>query len=92
MSKDAWDEARGIAPDCTGDLSSEAFIRRARDDWEVDMAPEPWQVEVFALVSAADALRIAVIAMGLDASTELRRMQVHDTIGRIERLIAEVTI
>ena len=39
------------------------------DGLEMDMAPEAWQVEVFALVSAADALRIAVIAMGLDAST-----------------------
>lgn len=28
-----WDDVRGMAPDATGDLSSEAFIRRLRDGW-----------------------------------------------------------
>ncbi|HUD74241.1 MAG TPA: hypothetical protein VMQ76_04140 [Terracidiphilus sp.] len=57
----------------------------------MDMAREPWQLEMLALVSAADGLRIALVAMGLGASTEFRRAQVQDTIGRIERLIAGVT-
>ena len=29
-----WDDLRGSAPDATGSLSSEAFIRRLRDDWD----------------------------------------------------------
>lgn len=29
-----WEAARGIAPDATGDASSEAFIRQQRDEWE----------------------------------------------------------
>lgn len=28
-----WDDLRGVAPDATGDLSSEAFIRKQRDEW-----------------------------------------------------------
>lgn len=28
-----WDDVRGIAPNATGDLSSEAFVRAMRDDW-----------------------------------------------------------
>jgi hypothetical protein len=28
-----WDDVRGRAPDCTGDLSSEDFIRELRDGW-----------------------------------------------------------
>ena len=28
-----WDDLRGFAPDATGDLSSEAFIREMRDAW-----------------------------------------------------------
>lgn len=28
-----WDDLRGMAPDATGDLSSEAFIRGLRDGW-----------------------------------------------------------
>lgn len=31
--EDAWDVLRGCAPDATGDLSSEAFIRKLRDEW-----------------------------------------------------------
>jgi hypothetical protein len=29
-----WDDIRGLAPDATGKLSSEAFIRELRDAWE----------------------------------------------------------
>ena len=29
----AWEGMRGVAPDATGRLSSEAFIRELRDDW-----------------------------------------------------------
>jgi hypothetical protein len=29
-----WDDVRGIAPNATGDLSSEAFIREQRDSWD----------------------------------------------------------
>jgi hypothetical protein len=29
-----WDDLRGRAPDCTGDLSSEAFVRELRDGWQ----------------------------------------------------------
>lgn len=30
-----WDDLRGIArTDVTGDMSSEAFIRKIRDEWE----------------------------------------------------------
>lgn len=28
-----WDELRGTAPDATGGLSSEDFVRKLRDDW-----------------------------------------------------------
>lgn len=28
-----WDDLRGRAPNCTGDLSSEAFVRQQRDSW-----------------------------------------------------------
>ena len=28
-----WDDIRGRAPDATGDLSSEAFVRELRDGW-----------------------------------------------------------
>lgn len=28
-----WDDLRGMAPDATGELSSEAFIRELRDGW-----------------------------------------------------------
>ncbi len=28
-----WDDLRGLAPDATGELSSEAFIREMRDEW-----------------------------------------------------------
>lgn len=34
-----WDDLRGIAPDATGDMSSEAFIRAQRD--EFDASPSP---------------------------------------------------
>ena len=30
----SWESIRGIAPDCTGDLSSEEFIRKQRDEWD----------------------------------------------------------
>lgn len=46
-----WDDVRGIAPDATGDLSSEEFIRRLRDEWPdrqaaiVGMSPEEWELE-----------------------------------------------
>ena len=29
----AWEELRGRAPDATGNLSSEAFVRELRDGW-----------------------------------------------------------
>jgi hypothetical protein len=29
----AWPDIRGIAPDATGDLSSEDFVRQMRDEW-----------------------------------------------------------
>ena len=29
-----WEDLRGCAPDATGVWSSEAFVRRLRDDWE----------------------------------------------------------
>lgn len=28
-----WDDVRGVAPDATGDLSSEEFVRQLRDEW-----------------------------------------------------------
>jgi hypothetical protein len=28
-----WPDIRGIAPDATGDLSSEDFVRQLRDEW-----------------------------------------------------------
>ncbi len=28
-----WDELRGVAPDATGDLSSEEFVRNLRAEW-----------------------------------------------------------
>lgn len=28
-----WDDLRGIAPNATGDLSSEEFIRNLRSEW-----------------------------------------------------------
>ena len=31
---DTWEAARGIAPNVTGELSSEAFVRNLRDDWD----------------------------------------------------------
>jgi hypothetical protein len=33
-TKDEWEAIRGAAPDATGDLSSEEFVRKLRDDWE----------------------------------------------------------
>ncbi len=30
---DLWERLRGAAPDATGELSSEEFVRRARDEW-----------------------------------------------------------
>ena len=30
----AWDNVRGAAPDCTGGLSSEDFVRQHRDEWD----------------------------------------------------------
>jgi hypothetical protein len=30
----SWESLRGVAPDATGDLSSEAFIRQQRDEWD----------------------------------------------------------
>ena len=35
-----WDDVRGIAPNATGDLSSEAFIREQRDSWD-DKTSDP---------------------------------------------------
>lgn len=29
-----WEDLRGCAPDATGTLSSEAFVRKIRDSWE----------------------------------------------------------
>jgi hypothetical protein len=29
-----WDDLRGRAPDATGELSSEAFVRELRDGWQ----------------------------------------------------------
>lgn len=29
-----WDDLRGVAPNATGDLSSEAFVRELRDGWD----------------------------------------------------------
>lgn len=29
-----WDDLRGQAPDATGTLSSEAFVRKLRDEWQ----------------------------------------------------------
>jgi hypothetical protein len=34
-----FDDLKGVAPDATGGLSSEAFIRKGRDGWGAD--PEP---------------------------------------------------
>ena len=31
-----WEDLRGRAPGATGDLSSEAFVRRLRDEWRRD--------------------------------------------------------
>lgn len=33
-----WDDLCGVAPDATGDLSSEEFIRRQRDEWDEALA------------------------------------------------------
>lgn len=32
-SGDAFEDCRGIAPDATGEMSSEEFIRKERDEW-----------------------------------------------------------
>lgn len=31
-----WEDLRGAAPDATGELSSEAFVRELRNDWPCD--------------------------------------------------------
>lgn len=34
-----WDDVRGMAPDATGELSSEAFVRQMRDGWDKSDTP-----------------------------------------------------
>ena len=36
-----WDDLRGIAPNATGDMSSEAFVRELRDSWGDRFHNEP---------------------------------------------------
>jgi hypothetical protein len=35
-----WEDLRGAAPDATGDMSSEAFVRKSRDEWETFAKPK----------------------------------------------------
>lgn len=36
-----WEDLRGAAPDATGALSSEAFVRQSRNEWDKETSVEP---------------------------------------------------
>ena len=82
-----WDDFLGIAPNATGDLSSEAFIREQRDSWDDKYSdPSPDRREIVARIINPTAWAITPEVYGLKSQDQL---ETQTQVGVERRLALE---